>query len=108
MATYNLNDIVPFAAIHPGVILRDEIKVRGMSQKEFAQKSGINISVLNEIIKGKRNINADYAVAIERVLGIPADSLMRIQSQYDIDLVRLRESKENSPNVQDKVARVYL
>ena len=46
---------------------------------------------LNEIIKGKRTITADFAILLEKALEIPADFWMRFQTQYDIDKAKLKE-----------------
>lgn len=81
----------PYTATHPGIILKNEIDSREIKQKDFAHNLGMSSSILNEIIKGKRSITADFAVILEAALGIPADFWTRFQSQYDIDLARVKE-----------------
>lgn len=46
-------------AVHPGIILKDALDNRGMSQKELADAVGKSTPVINDIIKGKRGINAE-------------------------------------------------
>ena len=43
----------------------------GMSQKEVAQKRNISAPVLNDLIKGKRNISIKYAKSFEELFGVP-------------------------------------
>ena len=43
----------------------------GMSQKDVAQKCNISAPVLNDLIKGKRNINVKYAQSFEAIFGVP-------------------------------------
>ena len=43
----------------------------GMSQKDVAQKCNISAPVLNDLIKGKRNINVKYAQSFEALFGVP-------------------------------------
>ena len=43
----------------------------GMSQKEVAQKCNISAPVLNDLIKGKRNISVKYAKIFEELFGVP-------------------------------------
>ena len=43
----------------------------GMSQKDVAQKCNISAPVLNDLIKGKRNINVKYAQSFEDLFGVP-------------------------------------
>jgi len=82
---------VPFEASHPGCLIKDELDYRGISQKEFAQDIGMQTTMLNEIIKGKRGITAEIALSLEKGLGISADSWMRHQASYELDCVRIQE-----------------
>lgn len=88
MTTKNM---IPFEATHPGTVILDEISARNISQKELAHELGILPTFLNEILKGKRSITADFAILLEKSLEISADYWMRFQSQYDIDKARLKE-----------------
>ena len=83
MATKNN---IPFEATHPGTLIKDELEVRDdINQKDLAKQMGVKASFLNEIIKGKRPITVDFAIILEKILGIPADYWVRFQSQYEID-----------------------
>lgn len=85
-------DHLPFEATHPGTLIKDELEVRDdLNQKELAKEMGVKPSFLNEIIKGKRPITADFAILLEAILGISADYWMRFQSQYEIDKARIKE-----------------
>ncbi len=84
-------NIIPFEATHPGTVILDEINARNISQKELAHELGVLPTFLNEILKGKRAVTADFAILLEKSLGISADYWMRFQSQYDIDKARLKE-----------------
>lgn len=99
MATYNLNEAIPFRAVHPGEIIKDELKERGISQKELAATMEMPASVVNELINGKRNLNAEYALSFSKVLEIPAESLLELQNLYDLDKIRINER-----NIQQKEA----
>ena len=76
--------LMPKYNIHVGEIIKDEIEIRGISQKELSDNSGISTTILNEIIKGKRNLNVEYALILEKALRIDAEYLMRLQVDYDI------------------------
>ena len=82
---------IPSKATHPGSILKDELDYRGISQKEFAQDIGMQKTMLNEIIKGKRAITAEIALSLEKSLEIKADSWMRHQAGYELDCLRIQE-----------------
>ena len=86
------NNLVPFEPVHPGLVLRDELESRGISQRSLAAKMDVPPSQLNEIIKGKRNLTAEYALMIEAILGIPAVPLLRMQTDYNLQAAKKNPS----------------
>ena len=91
----NKIDRRPFVATHPGELIKDEIRSRGITQKQLSELSGISPSILSETIKGKRSISLNMAFGLEKSLGIPAELWLNLQSQYDLDIAEThsRESK---------------
>ncbi|MCC8114627.1 MAG: HigA family addiction module antidote protein [Bacteroidales bacterium] len=89
--------LVPYKATHPGEILFEELKERGISQKAFAATIGVQPSNLNEVIKGHRNINEDWAIKFEKALGIPYDFWMNLQHSYIYNsrILSQRQQKES-------------
>ncbi len=83
--------LTPFEATHPGEMIKDELKERGMTQKQLADQTGIKPSVLSETINGKRSVSLNVAVALEKALDIPADIWMNLQTQYDLDVANITE-----------------
>ena len=82
-------EVIPFKATHPGLVLKDELIAREISQKEFAQSIKMQPTMLNEIINGKRAVTAEIALIIEKALDIPADFWMNFQTQYELDKARI-------------------
>lgn len=91
----NIKQFVPAIAIHPGEILKDELKERAITQKEFAQLTGIPQTHLNEIIKGKRAINADIALVIGKALEMDAMLWLNLQSNYELDAAKVNEKNSH-------------
>ena len=81
--------VVPSFATHPGTILADEIEANNFSQIDFANLIDIKRSLLNEIIKGKRNITADLAILFEKVLVVDAEYWLEAQKNYELDKARI-------------------
>ena len=70
---------------HPGEMLLEEfLKPLGISQSAFAERLGISFPRLNEIIRGKRGVNADTALRLARVLGMSADFWLGLQQDWDL------------------------
>ena len=80
---YLVNDITPAFPEHPGGILGEELKARGISQKKFAEQIGLQATHLSALIHGTRNFTPAVAAKIESGLdGISADLWMKLQEQY--------------------------
>lgn len=87
----NVKNLVPAFAIHPGEMLRDELAARDIKQNDFAKLIGYKPTQLNEILKGKRDVNADFALLIGKALGINPEYWMGLQAQHDLDKVKIEE-----------------
>lgn len=77
------NNLFPSNLIHPGEMIKDEIEYRGISQTELAREIGMPVSVVNEILKGKRSVSMEFALLLEAALGIEADLWIRLQADYN-------------------------
>lgn len=77
------NNLTPSTPIHPGEMIKDEIKYRGITQKQLAKEIGIPASVLNAVLNGKRAVTTEYALLLEAALGIEADLWLKLQSDYN-------------------------
>ncbi len=78
----------PYFPIHPGEILKDEIEFLGISQRQLATQMGVSHTLLNEVINGKRQVNSELAMLIEAALGLDADTLVRMQARYNMQMTR--------------------
>lgn len=81
-----------FYPTHPGEILKDEIEYRGISQRKLAVQMDISYTVLNEILNARRPLTANTALLFEAALDIEADTLMRIQTKYNMQTARKDKS----------------
>ncbi len=86
------NNLMPSNPVHPGSILKEEIKYRGLSQKKLAMEMGISPSLLNELLNEKRAVTAEYALLFEATLGIKAETLISIQADYNIQVAKSNKS----------------
>ena len=73
---------------HPGEVLKDEIEERGISQRQLAESMGLTYSVVNEILNARRPLTAKTALMFEAALDVPADSLMYLQTKYNLQTAR--------------------
>ena len=82
------NNLTPAHPTHPGEFLREEIEERGISQTKLANETGIKVSLLNELINGKRDFTIEYALLMEAALGVDADFWINLQTNYSKALAR--------------------
>lgn len=73
-----------YTPTHPGEVLKDEIEYRKVSQRKLAEQMGISYKVLNDLLNGRRTLSTVTAMMFEAALGVPADSLMRLQLKYNM------------------------
>ena len=102
MKTYKPEELVLAEAIHPGEMLKDELKARGMKQKELSTLTGIQAPILNNIIKGVRSITAQQSILIGEALGIEPDYFYTLQSLYDMDKAKIEK------RVREQTAAINL
>lgn len=102
----NIKNLTPALAIHPGEMILDEIIANGFSQSSFAKHIGMEKSQLNEIIKGKRDVNTEFALILEAALGLEAIYWLNLQSQYDIDKAKIQKKNEARISAMQKFERV--
>ncbi len=82
------NDLQSFRAYHPGEMVKDELAYRNISQKFFAQKLGLSYTAFNEVLNSKRPMSSELALMLEAALGINADVLVRMQTDYNMSVAR--------------------
>jgi len=70
---------------HPGEMLLEEfLKPMGMTQVEAADRMGISLNRMNELIRGKRGITADTALRLAKLLKTSPEFWMNLQAAWDL------------------------
>jgi HTH-type transcriptional regulator/antitoxin HigA len=87
------NDYTPETVSHPGVTLREKLGEIGMSQKEFAVRTGKPERTIVNVINAKSSLTPDMAVRFESVLQIPATFWLKRQQHYDEAIARMRRDE---------------
>ena len=77
-----------FTPTHPGEVLKDEIKYRKISQSRLAIQMGMSYKILNDILNERRPITTVTAMMFEAALDVPAESLMRLQLKYNMQVAQ--------------------
>ena len=77
---------------HPGDFIRTEIlESTGLSVTAAAVALGVSRPALSSLLNGKAGLSGEMALRIEKAFGVKMDTLMRMQSAYEIARTRMRE-----------------
>jgi addiction module HigA family antidote len=77
-----------FRPVHPGELLKDELEYRHLSQKEVAKQLGLPYTAFNEILNSKRPVTTDFAMIMEAALGVSSGLLLRMQTDYNLQVAQ--------------------
>ena len=73
---------------HPGLIIRDDVlPALQVSVNEAAEQLGVSRVTLSHVINGRAAITAEMALRVGKWVGNGPDIWLRIQDQYDLEMV---------------------
>ena len=73
-------------AIHPGVILKEDLEELGVLPTELARQIQVPPNRIGQIIAGKRSLTADTALRLGHWFGVEARFWLNLQTQYDLTI----------------------
>ncbi len=77
---------------HPGEFIKTEIiEPLGLTVSAAAKVLGVSRPALSTLLNGRSDLSGDMALRIEKAFGVKMDTLMRMQSAWDIAQTRKRE-----------------
>ena len=71
-------------AVHPGVILKDELDELGVPPTSLARQIEVPPNRISQIIAGKRSVTGDTALRLGQWFGIDPQFWMNLQTQFDL------------------------
>ncbi len=75
--------------VHPGETIADVIEDRGITQAELALRTGVTPTYVSNVINGKKDISAKFALALEYALGVNKTFWLNLQANYEAELLEL-------------------
>ncbi len=77
---------------HPGIFLRMEvIEPLGLNVTEAARALGVTRPALSSLLNGRTALSPDMALRVEKAFGPKMDTLLRMQTAFEIFRTRQRE-----------------
>ena len=79
---------------HPGVYVKDAIESLGLSQSEFAYRTGLSVKNVSTLINGESNITFDVALKLAGFFHNSVEGWINLQTKYNIFLNEETKQKE--------------
>lgn len=79
---FNDERLTPHRAVHPGEILREELRERGISTDGFARRLGMSSSSLHNFLRGDLPLSKELARKLEQQLAIPAQTWQQLYDGF--------------------------
>jgi antitoxin HigA-1 len=81
-------------AVHPGVWLRKEIvDPAGLNVTRVAERLHVTRQAASNLLNGNAGLSAEMAIRFEKLFGLSADTLMRMQSAHALAEARAHEDE---------------
>ena len=79
---------------HPGDFIYTEIiEAHGLTVTAATKILGVSRPTLSNLLNAKASLSGDMALRLEKAFGVDMETLMRMQSSYDIAQARKRGHK---------------
>jgi addiction module HigA family antidote len=93
---------------HPGDFIRTEIiEPAGLSVTAAAAALHVSRPALSSLLNGRAELSGEMALRIEKAFGVKMDTLMRMQSAYEIAQTRKREKEIRVRRIH-QIADIHL
>ena len=77
--------------IPPGELLAETLETANLTQADLARRMNRPAQAINEIVRGTKEITAETAIQLERVLGVPAHIWLGLEAEYQHTKARLED-----------------
>ena len=86
--------------VHPGEVLREELKVLEMSAKAFASAIDVPGNRITAILNGQRGVTADTALRLSRYLGTTPEFWLNLQKTFELRVAETKTGKRIAQRVK--------
>lgn len=95
-----LPELDKIKGIHPGAILRRELKIRGLKGVDLANSIDEHKQTISAIINKRRDINPKLSIKLSQQFDVDEDYFMMLQASYDVKKASESEVKK-IPNLEN-------
>ena len=95
-----LPELEKIKGIHPGALLRRELKIRGLKGVDLANSIDEHKQTISAIINKRRDINPKLSIKLSQQFDVDEDYFMMLQASYDVRKASESEVKK-TPNLEN-------
>lgn len=92
-----------YIATPPGATIKEQLNIKGMTQKEFAARMDMSEKHISRLINGEVHLTPEVAVRLEIVLGVPAKFWNNLEAVYREKLIKVEN--ENRMDADKELAK---
>ena len=85
--------------VHPGEILREELKALGLSANALSNRLGVPVNRITAILQGRRSVTANTALRLARFFGTSPQVWMNLQKTYELRREEIEAGREIAKRV---------
>ena len=94
-----------YIATPTGATIKEQLRDRGMSQKEFAARMDLSEKHVSKLINGEVQLTPEVAIRLETVLGVPAKFWNNLEAIYREKLLKVEA--ENAMDEDEALAKQF-
>jgi addiction module HigA family antidote len=95
-----IQSLTKFNGIHPGAVLKRELKKRGIKPIDLASEVGEHKQTISAILNERRGINANLSVKLAEYFQIDPSFYMQLQAAFEVQQILKRRQLINpTPNL---------
>jgi addiction module HigA family antidote len=95
-----IQSLTKFNGIHPGAVLKRELKKQGIKPIDLASEVGEHKQTISAILNERRGINANLSVKLAEYFQIDPSFYMQLQAAYEVKQILKRQQLANqTPNL---------
>jgi len=91
-------------AVHPGMVLKEELSEIGVTPTEFARQIGVPPNRVSQIIKGRRAVTGDTALRFGHWFGVEPEFWLNLQNHFDL----VRADEQSGKAIRELSTRATL
>jgi HTH-type transcriptional regulator/antitoxin HigA len=89
-----------FIAVPPGATIKEQLRDRGMTQKEFSVRMDMSQKHVSRLINGEVQLTPDTAYKLELVLGVPASFWSNLEAHYRDQLAKVSAENQMEEDIE--------